>query len=139
VKSLAYIDRGERKPEDTGVSIIAKALAPQLGSAQGHLSEGQIDERKFAMLNEMTQPSLGYFKFRARVDKVRFWGHLVEWELVSSQALNGLGKRQVLQAIQAAAGTKSLEVAEKPNILARNLTQRDWKSKAIEQGKTPIE
>jgi hypothetical protein len=131
---LAYIDRGERKPEDTGVSIIAKALAPQLGSAQGHLSEGQIDERKFAMLNEMTQPSLGYFKFRARVDKVRFWGHLVEWELVSR-----LGKRQVLQAIQAAAGTKSLEVAEKPNILARNLTQRDWKSKAIEQGKTPIE
>lgn len=132
-------ERSNEKKEDTGVSIIAKALAPQLGSAQDSLVKGDIDERKFAVLNELTQPALGYFKFRAKVDKARFWGHVVDWELTSSQAIGGLRARQVLQAIEAAAGSKSLEVAEKPNILARNITDRHWKEKATKEGKLVVE
>lgn len=131
--------RKEEKKEDTGVSVIAKALAPQLGSAPRILKEMEFDERKYAVLNEMTQPALGYFKFRAKVDKHRFWEHIVDWELTSSQSINGLRARQVLQAIEAAAGSKTLEVAEKPNIIARNITNRDWKGKALREGKVPIE
>ena len=136
---MAFIERDQKKTEDTGVSIIAKNLAPQIGSKQVALAEGEIDERKFAQLNECTQPALGYFAYRGEIDKIRFWDYIVNWELVSSQALNGLGKRQVLQAIQAAAGTKSLEYAERPNLLARNLWKRDWKKDAMEKGQVPVE
>jgi len=125
--------------QEQGVSIIAKALAAQLGSDQAHLIEQLIDERKFANLEPKVQQSSIYFLYRGEVDKIRFYDFMVNNHLVTSQAMNGLGKRQVLQAISAAAGNRGLEVAEKPNIIARNFTNRDWKSKAVAEGKVPVE
>ena len=125
--------------QEQGVSIIAKSLAPQIGSAQDSLIEQRIDERKFANLDPKVQQASIYFLYRGTVDKVRFFDFMVGNHFVTSQAINGLGKRQVLQAISAAAGNRGLEVAEKPNLLARNLWSRDWKSKAVQEGKVPVE
>ena len=125
--------------EQSGSAVVSASLAPQLGSSPKILSRQSIDERKMAVLNELTQTSLGYFNYRGHVDKVRFFRWISEWELISSQAVNGLARRHILQAISAASGVTVTEVAGQPNMLARNLWARNWKEKAVRDGKVVVE
>lgn len=124
---------------ETGGVIVAKTLAPQLLSDSRHLGQGIIDERKTAVLNEFTATALGYFSYRATVDKQRFWGHLVGWELVASQGIDGRGRRDALTALANASGVSTSELAKAPNLLARSIWNRDWKEKAEKEGKTVVE
>lgn len=145
-------ERGRRKGEtsEEPATTVAKALAPQMGSDPKHLGKQEIDQRKFAVLNEYTQAALAYFNWRGggqpyKTRKgeiktrrgIRFWRNLVDWELNTSPSLGGLGRRQVIQTVAAAAGVGKgvLEVAERPNVLSRNITQRNWKEKATKEGK----
>lgn len=124
---------------ETGGVIVAKTLAPQLLSDSRHLGQGIIDERKTAVLNEYTATALGHFSYRAEVDHVRYWGHVVGWELVASQGIDGRGRRDALTALANASGVASSEIARAPNLLARSIWQRDWKEKAQAEGKTVVE
>ena len=131
--------REEKKVED-GVTTVAKALAPQMGSDPKHLSIQEIDQRKFAVFNELSQAAMVHFYYRANVDKVRYYAYILGWELNTTPSISGLGRRQVIQTIAAAAGVGKgvLDVAEKPNILARNITNRNWKEKALADGKAVV-
>lgn len=143
------LESKKKAPEDAVVTV-AKTLAPQLGSDPKHLSKGEIDQRKFAVLNEPTQAALAYFNWRGGGQKyknskgenkrrrgIRFWRNLVDWELNTSVSIGGLGRRQTIQETAAAAGVGKgvMEVAERPNILARNITKRNWKEEAAKEGK----
>lgn len=128
-----------KNPNLTGSVIVAQTLAPQLLSDSRHLGQGIIDERKVAVLNEFTATALGHFSYRATVDHIRYWEHLVGWELVASQGIDGRGRRDALTALANASGVSNPEVAKPPNILARSIWQRDWKQKAEAEGKTVIE
>jgi len=130
--------RGRREePKEDAVVTVAKALAPQLGSDPKHLSRQEIDQRKFAVLNEPCQAALGHFYYRSEVDKVRYFKYMLDWELATTPSIGGLGRRQVIQETAAAAGVGKgvFEVAQKPNVLARNITRRDWREKATQEGK----
>ena len=126
-----------REPQPDGVVTVAKALAPQMGSDQSHLVEQEIDQRKFAVLNELTQAALGHFSYRAEVDKVRYFQKMIDWDLNSSPSIGGLGRRQVIQTVAAAAGVGkgALDVAERPGWVGRHFTERSWKEKAMKEGK----
>ena len=126
------------QPPSAG-TVVAQALVPQMGSDNIHLVKQVIDQRKFAVLSEPTQAALGYFEYRAKVDKIRFWDHVVSWELNTTPSIGGLGRRQVIQTIQAASGGRPVEVADKPNVLARNITNRNWKENAAREGKMIVE
>jgi len=141
--------RGEEKQEDATVTV-AKALAPQLGSDPKHLGRAEIDQRKFAVLNPYSSMALNYFNWRGGGQKfkdsqgkervrrgVRFYRSLVDWELNASPSEGGLGRRQAIKMVAAAAGVGKgvIEVAERPNVAARNLWRRDWKKQATEEGK----
>jgi hypothetical protein len=52
-------------------------------------------------------------------------------------SLNGWRAMQLVQAIGASKGALSQNVVAAPNILSRNLTNRDWERKALEEGKVP--
>jgi len=125
--------------EESGSAVVAKALAPQLGSSPAILEAHHIDERKMAVLNDLTQTALGYFNYRGKVDHVRFFRWISNWELVSSQAVGGLARRHILQAISAASGVTVAEVAGRPNMIARNITNRNWKTNAIRSGKVVVD
>lgn len=127
-------------PEDPVVTV-AKALAPQMGSDPTHLSKQKIDQRKFAVLNELTQAAMGHFAYRAEVDDIRYYRVMLDWELNSTPSLQGLSRRQVIQTIAAAAGVGKgvLEVAEKPGWIGRHVTDRSWKEKAVKEGKVVAE
>ena len=131
----------EEKKEESGIVVVGKVLAPQLGSDQKHLVEQEIDQRKFAVLNELCQAAMGHFAYRAQVGGVRYFDRMIEWELNSSPSVGGLGRRQAIQMVNAAAGggKSSLDVAEKPSWISRNVSKRDWKEKATKEGKVVVE
>lgn len=124
---------------ESGSVVVAKALAAQLLSDSRHLSQGIIDERKTAVLNDYTATALGYFSYRSQVQRQRFWGHVVGWELVASQGVDGRGRRDALNAMRAITGAQSTEVVKQPNLLARNIWKKDWKQKAESEGKEVAE
>jgi hypothetical protein len=148
-------ERGRKEtPKEDATVTVAKALAPQMGSDPKHLSQQEIDQRKFAVLEPYTQAALGYFAWRGGGQTfkdskgkektrrgIRFWRNLVDWELNTTPSIGGLARRQVIQTVAAAAGVGKgvFEVAEKPNWLARRTTQRDWKEKATKDGKVVAE
>ena len=131
--------RSEVQQPPSAGTVVAQQLVPQMGSDNIHLVKQRIDQRKFAVLSEATQAALGYFQYRAQVDHVRFWDHVCEWELNTTPSVGGLGRRQVIQTIQAASGGRPVEVADRPNILARNISNRAWKEKAAKEGKMVVE
>lgn len=126
-------------PMEAGVATVAKKLAPQLASDQRHLQKLIIDERKLAVLNDYTQVSVGYFLYRGQVDEIRFWNYIANWELVSSQAIDGRGRTDILNAVAYAASGKPQVVAKKPNVLARHTYARNWKAEAAQEGKVVVE
>lgn len=136
----AYVPQSFRphpqKPvKEDGSVIVAKGLAEQLGTAPEIKAQMRIDERKLAVLTPATLSALSHFAFRHVYDGIRYWGHTVEWELVGSQGVGGLGRRHILTAIANSSGTQAIEKAQKPNALARNIWDRDWKKKAEKEGK----
>lgn len=125
---------------ETGTEVISKVLVPQMGSDHTYLSQGKIDRRVFAVLNEYEQVSLAHFAYRGEVDDIRYFAFLVDWILTSSPSLGGLGRRQTIELTAAASGgAKPLEIVRKPNIVSRKLFKRDWRQKAEERGAVIVE
>lgn len=123
--------------KEEGSVIVARELAGNLSTSPEMRAEMRIDELKFSVINNpATSAALSHFSYRYAYDGVRYWGHIVEWWLRGSQGVGGLARRHALQAIANSSGTQAIEKAEKPNPIARNLWNRDWKEKATKQGKT---
>lgn len=124
------------KSQKSGSAVLAEKLGPQLGTAPEYLAHMQIDERKLAVLNDLTSTSLVYLRFRAWVDGIRFWQWFVDGELVSSQAIGGLARRHILKALEAGQGSQVKET-QRPGVFARNIWSRDWERKAEMRGDIP--
>ena len=128
----------EKAEKKTADEIVAEQLSVELGSDFATKAKAVIDRRLMAVLDPPVQAALGYFQYRAMQHGVRFWGHVVEWELASSPAIRGLARRQIIQAIAAskgAVGSQVFDVARKPGWLARHFTKRNWKEEAEREGK----
>lgn len=122
------------KIQKQGNVIVAEELAGQLGTSPELKAEMRIDERKMAVLDDGTLAALSHFSYRHAYDGVRYWGHITEWWLTGSQGIGGLGRRHILIALANTSGVSTMEKADKPNVLARNLWNKDWKQKAEEKG-----
>lgn len=121
--------------KEQGNVIVAKSLAEQLGTSPELKSEMRIDERKMSVLSDTTLAALSHFSYRHVYDGVRYWGHITEWWLTGSQGIGGLGRRHILQALANSSGVQTVDKAKKPNAIARNVWDRDWKNKAEQEGK----
>jgi hypothetical protein len=121
--------------KEEGSVIVAKGLAEQLGTSPELKAEMRIDERKMAVLSDTTLAALSHFSYRFVYDGVRYWGHITEWWLTGSQGIGGLGRRHILQALANTSGVQVMDKAEKPNAVARNIWDRNWKKKAEQEGK----
>lgn len=124
-----------QKIKEEGSVIVAKALSEQLGTSPEIKAEQRIDERKMAVLDDCTLAALSHFSYRYVYDGVRYWGHITEWWLTGSQGIGGLGRRHILQALANTSGVQSVDKAKSPNVVARNVWDRNWKEKAEQEGK----
>jgi len=120
----------QQKVKEEGNVIVAKELAGQMGTSPELKAQMRIDERKFAVLDDCTLAALSHFSYRYVYDEVRYWGHITEWWLTGSQGIGGLARKHVLQLMANSSGIQSVEKANKPNVIARSLWDRNWKQKA---------
>lgn len=123
-----------QKVKEEGNVIVAKALAEQLGTSPELKAQMRIDERKMGVFSTTEVPALAHFSYRYVYDKVRYWGHITEWQLTGSQGVGGLARKHILQALANTSGVHSVDKAKKPNVIARSLWDRNWKQKAEAQG-----
>lgn len=117
-----------------GNVIVAEKLAEQLGTSPELKAQMRIDERKMGIFTTTEVPALAHFSYRYVYDQVRYWGHIVEWQLTGSQGVGGRARKDVLQALANTSGVQGIEKAKKPNIIARSLWDRNWRQKAEAQG-----
>jgi len=73
-----------KSTKEDGSVIVAKELAGQMGTAPEIKAQQRIDERKLAVLKEVEVPAIAHFSYRHVYDGVRYWGHIVEWQLTPS-------------------------------------------------------
>ncbi len=136
-------DENAAVQKEEGPQFPMSTLRPQPPSAskeEGSVivakkSDMRIDERKMAVLSDTTLAALSHFSYRHVYDGVRYWGHITEWWLTGSQGIGGLGRRHILQALANTSGIQVMDKAEKPNAVARNIWDRNWKHKAEQEGK----
>lgn len=117
-----------------GNVIVAEKLAEQLGTSPELKAQMRIDERKMGVFSNAEVPALAHFSYRYVYDRVRYWGHITEWQLTGSQGVGGLGRKHILQALANTSGVQGAEKAKKPNIIARNLWDKNWKQNAEMRG-----
>lgn len=121
--------------EEGGV-IVAKVLAPQLGTDPLMRSRMQNDELKMGVLDYPILLSALHFIRRGEHDGVGYYLDFFTGLLRGTVGINGRGRKDVLQAMSNISGHSTAEIAKKPNILARNTWNKDWKQKAEDKGQT---
>lgn len=124
----------------SGTTVVSQTLVPQMGSDKKHLLRFEIDMRKFAVLSKSDQVAYMHFTYRGEVDKIRYYAMLTDFMLNSSPSIDGLGRKQVIQTVEASTGGRERgRFVSKPNVLARKLWNRDWREKAESEGATIVE
>jgi len=117
--------------------VVASALAGQLGSSPEFLSNEEHDMRILSVLKEEELPLFVYAKIRT--PKSRSWGVLYDELLHLKRSVGGRGLRDIIKMEQVSHGVAADVASEleavKPGWVARNTLQRDWKEKAISEGK----
>lgn len=127
------------KTREQGSVIVAKALAEQLATSPEMKARLLNDELKLAVLDYPTMVALGHFSRRYVHDGIGYYGHISNWILRGTQGIGGRTRNDIIKALGVTSGIQSVEVAKKPNIVARSLWRRDWKSKAESEGKEVVE
>lgn len=129
------------KKEDKPPEITAEGeLAPQLGSDKTKLVKGQMDMRRLSKINEVQSYVIGYFMNVPNRRGGRFWRDLCDNILNLNVSVEGWRVNKMIQMVAGAKGAPSVgELQKKPGWISRHVTDRDWKRKAAEEGKTIVE
>lgn len=110
--------------------MVGQSLAPQLGTDSMDLGMGKTDMRRLTIIpRELLMPVL-YGEIRAQ--KSQTWFVVLDVLKNWSVAIGGRGRRDIIRMEQVSRGSGGVNVeaeieSSKPNILARNVYDRDWK------------
>jgi len=110
----------------SGQTVVAQALAPQLGSDIVTLQKGVVDMRRFSILGEKEMRAVAYFLIRGYVHGVRFWRHYVEHFLNLAVSVGGVGRKQLIEMQKATQNLGGIggEEEEKLSWIERHITKR---------------
>ena len=127
----------DKKPEITAEG----ELAGQLGSDKTTLSKGVFDMRRLSKLNPLEKAWISFFynMFPSEEGGDYFNEFCDNWLNVSVSE-EGWRTNKMIQMVAGAKGAPSVgELQKKPGLLQRNITDRGWKKRADEEGKTIVE
>jgi len=128
--------REEKKEELTAESH----LGPQLGSDTTELVKGKVDMRRLSKLGPLDKAWISYFLLKKPKKGGRYTNRFCENYMNLAVSEDGWRVNKMIQMVAGSKGAPSVgELQKKPNIVARNVTQRDWEKKAREEGKTIVE
>jgi len=116
-------------------------LGPQLGSDTIDLVKGKVDMRRLSKLpSPLDKVWISYFMLIGDEEGGEFARAFCNNYLNLAVSDDGWRVNKMIQMVAGSKGAPSVgELQKKPNIVARNVTQRDWEKKAREEGKTIVE
>ena len=115
-------------------------LAPQFGSDTTTMVKGKFDIRLLSKIGPLDVIWLGYFMNLPDEEGGEFARMFCENYLYLSNSEEGWRMNKMNQAIAGSKGATAVgALMKKPGIVARNITDRGWKKRAEEEGKTVVE
>ena len=129
-------DKEEKKTEITAETV----LGPQLGSHPVKIVLGEYSEEIMTKINPIEKAWLSYFEMVPELEGGDFAKEFCRKYKAHSRSVDGWNVNKMIQMVAGSKGATAIgELKKKPGILARNLTQRDWKKNAEERGEVIIE
>jgi hypothetical protein len=124
--------------EDMGPppDMVGQSLAPQLGTDSMDLGMGKTDMRRLTIIpRELLMPVM-YGEIRSQ--KSQTWVTVLDVIKNWSVAIGGRGRRDIIRMEQVSRGGGGVNVeaeieANKPNWVARNVYDRDWKDTKLRE------
>lgn len=118
---------------ETGASVVASSLAPQLGSDMHDVARGRIDMRRLTVIDDKDIGVLLYAKIRAR--KSRVWKEIYEMLLNLKVSVGGRGRRDIIRMEAVSRGGPAAVEAEiqRPGWITRNVLDRQWRERQMEE------
>lgn len=130
------MSRREEKEELTAESH----LGPQLGTDTVDLVKGKVDMRRLSKLGPIDKAWLSYFSMLPNEEGGEFSRMFCNNYINYAVSEDGWRTNKMIQMVAGSKGAPSVgELVKRPGMFQRNLTQRDWKKKADEQGQTIVE
>ena len=115
-------------------------LAGQLGTDIMDLKTGKTDMRRLSKIGPLDKAWIAYFLMLESEEGGDFATKFCNNYLNLAVSEEGWRVNKMIQMEGAQQGVGvPTELVKKPNVLARNITQRDWKKKAEEDGKVIVE
>lgn len=116
--------------------MVGQSLAPQLGTDSMQLGQGITDMRRLTVIPRDLLMPIMYGEIRSK--KSETWTTVLDVIKNWSVAIGGRGRRDIIRMEQVSRGGGGVNVeseieASKPNILARNIYDRDWKADKLRE------
>jgi len=121
-------------PPMDGGAITASALAPQLGTDQFQLAQGEYDMRRLSVLEKKQMRFVFYAALRAKKSKA--WANILDTLLNYSISIGGRGRRDIIRMEQVSHGmpvSVESEITRPQSWLERNVTNRNWREQQLRE------
>lgn len=130
-----------RKRDSDTPEITAEAtLGPQMGTDTVDMVQGRYDPLILSKLGDLAKYWISYFNLVPNHRGGNFYRKFCAQYLKVARSEEGWQQNQMIRFTAGAKGAPTVgELMKKPNILVRNLTNRDWQKKAEEEGKVVVE
>jgi hypothetical protein len=138
---VVEISQPRRKEENKSELTAESHLAPQLGSDTAELVKGKYDMRRLSKLDPLDKIWIAYFLQVPVEDGGEYAREFCENYMNLAVSDDGWRVNKMIQMVAGAQGspTQVGELVKKPGIIGRNITNRNWKQKAEEQGQQIVE
>jgi len=129
----------EDNKKDKDTKPIEYVIGEQLASDWVKLIKGQSDPRRLSIVNEPEVLALSYFSQIPDNEGGEYVRDFISDFLNLKMSLGGWRSNQLIRLVQGSKGVVAGEIVKKPGIIARNITNRDWKDKAEREGARVVE
>ena len=121
--------------------IAEEVLTPQIGTFPDIITEtGRYDDRILSRINSIEALWMSIVELIPEYGGGRMWKKFGYVYRMLKRSEGGWTTQNIIKALGNLRGSPMhREIARKPNILARNLWNRDWREKATEEGKEVIQ
>ena len=116
------------------------SLSPQFGSDTVDLVKGKFDMRRLSKINPIEKAWIAFFSLIEEEEDGGYFKEFCQEYLNLAVSEDGWRVNKMIQAIAGSKGATNVgELVSKPGWIQRNISQRDWKKKADDEGKTVVQ
>lgn len=127
------------KKQETTQEPIETIVGPQLATDPALLAQGLSDARRISKITGLEAIAYSWFLVQPDYQGGGWSRQFVANMLNLRMSEDGWRANQLIRLVAGSKGVPSIDVIRKPGVIARNITNRDWKQKADAEGKEVVE